>query len=114
MKYYDCMTDIGMGYFIYAGTAAWRTVLAHIKHVVDKLEISLESEFIPPVAPIGNTKRDVGIQICENCNNCDGDKKCSRCKKVFYWLVEKHAYSISIDTCHLSFISPLFLCIQLS
>ena len=86
MKYYDCMTDIGMGYFIYAETAAWENVLSQIKHLVDELKISLEYYFIPPVVPIAcRTKRDVGEQLCENCKNCDGNKKCSRCKKVFYW-----------------------------
>ena len=86
MKYYDCMTDIGMGYFIYAETAAWENVLSQIKHLVDELKISLEYYFIPPVVPIAcSTKRDVGVQLCENCKNCDGNKKCSRCKKVVYW-----------------------------
>ncbi|GFH47390.1 predicted protein [Chaetoceros tenuissimus] len=84
MEYYDSMADIGMGYFIYAETAAWENVLPQIKHLIDELKISLEYNFILPVVRIGNTKRDVGVQMCENCNNCDGNKKCSRCRKVVY------------------------------
>ena len=84
MKYYDCMTDIGMGYFINAETGAWENVLSHIKFLVDELEISLDCEFTPPYVDIGLRRRRHKLTtLCAKCKNVNGDKKCSRCKKVF-------------------------------
>ena len=86
MKYYDCMTDIGMGYFINEEADAWENMLSHMKLLVDELELSLDREFIPPYVDIGlRRRRATLIPLCAKCKNVNGDKKCSRCKKVFYW-----------------------------
>ena len=86
MKYYDCMTDIGMGYFINAEAASWTNVLSHMKFLVDELEISLDCEFTPPYVDIGlRRRRQKGITLCAKCKNVYGYKKCSRCKNIFYW-----------------------------
>ena len=87
MKYYDCMADIGMGHFIYGESSAWTNVLSQTKYLVDELKLSLERDFIPPfIIDICPRKgRDVGVPLCAKCHDYNGTKKCSRCKKVYYW-----------------------------
>lgn len=86
MKYYDQMTEIGMGYFIFGESAWWINVIGQIRQFVDKKKLPLHCEYHPPLGEPGlPIAKDIGLGICANCGNTGGNKKCSACQEAVYW-----------------------------
>lgn len=87
MKYYDQMTEIGMGYFIFGESACWINVIGQIRQFVDKKKLPLQCEYHPPLGdePGLPIAKDFGLGICANCGNASGNKKCSACQEAVYW-----------------------------
>lgn len=88
MKYYDRMTNIGFGYFLFGESALWNMVIEQVQGFVDRDRLPLHSEYCTPrIEPGMKVDKDLGLGVCSFCGKTNAMKKCSRCQRTFYWYV---------------------------
>lgn len=86
MKYYDRVTDIGMGCFTFWETACWMEVIEKMRKFVEYVgNVQSHSKYNLPLNLGIPIQRDYGQEICANCGDGRGEKKCAACGVTFYW-----------------------------